>query len=123
MRDRNFTLDWLRAAPRDRLRRGTALLGGVAVAMLLAGCGVDRTVSNAAREPSDVRDRHPIVLADKARTLDVFVGTNAATLDPRQRDDLRAFAKEFREHGKGAMTAFVPVGGTNPAGDVRGMEM
>jgi pilus assembly protein CpaD len=99
------------------------LVASLLLAALLGGCGTDRIVSNAAREPSDIRDRHPIVLADRSRTLDVFVGTNASTLDPRQQEDLRAFVKEFREHGKGAMTAFVPVGSTDPAGDARGIEM
>jgi pilus assembly protein CpaD len=104
-------------------RLASLLLTSLALAALLGGCGADRTVSNAAREPSDVRQRHPIVLADKSRTLDIFVGTNANALDPRQKEDLRAFVAEFREHGKGAMTASVPVGGTNPAGDARGIEM
>ena len=104
-------------------RRLASLAAGLGLVALLAGCGTDRIVTNAGRDPSDWRERHPIVLADKAHTLDIFVGTNAGSLDPRQRDDLRAFVREFREHGKGAMVAFVPIGSTNPAGDARGLEM
>ncbi|MFI5013053.1 MAG: CpaD family pilus assembly protein [Hyphomicrobiales bacterium] len=112
-----------RAAPSQRSRRlAPSLLAGVALSVALSGCGVDRIVSNAARDPSDYRNRHPIVLADKNRTLDIFVGANAGPLDQRQREDLRAFVQEFRLHGKGGMTAFVPVGSTDPGADARGIE-
>jgi pilus assembly protein CpaD len=106
-----------RASPGAR-----GLLAGVALSLALGGCGVDRIVPNAGRDPSDYRDRHPIVLADKNHTLDIFVGANAGPLDPRQREDLRDFVQEFRQHGKGVMTAFVPVGSADPGGDARGIE-
>ncbi len=109
-----------RRAASPRLAR--VLLAGFGLSALLAGCGVDRIVSNAARDPSDYRVRHPIVLADKPHTLDIFVGANAGPLDPRQREDLRSFVQEFREHGEGVVTAYVPVGSTNPTADARGIE-
>jgi len=76
--------------------------------------GLFEAVTNAGRDPPDYRDRHPIVITDKNRTLDIFVGANAGPLDPRQRQDLRAFVQEFRQHGKGVMMAYVPVGSTDP---------
>jgi pilus assembly protein CpaD len=106
--------------PSPRLR--LALLAAVALSVGLSGCGVDRIVSNAAREPSDYRERHPIVLTDKNHTLDIFVGANAGALDPRQREDLHAFVQEFRQRGEGTMTAFVPIGSTHPGADARGIE-
>jgi len=99
---------------------GRGLLAALALSLGLAGCGVDRFAANP-QEPYDYRLRHPIVLADKARTLDIFVGANAGPLDPRQREDLQAFVREFRAHGKGMMTAFVPVGSTDPGADARGI--
>jgi pilus assembly protein CpaD len=98
------------------------LCAGVVLSIMLSGCGADRIVTNAGRDPSDYRDRHPIVITDKNRTLDIFVGANSGPLDPRQRQDLRAFVQEFRQHGKGIMMAYVPVGSTDPAGDARGIE-
>ena len=95
---------------------------GIAFSVMLCACGADRIVTNAGRDPSDYRDRHPIVITDKNRSLDVFVGANSGPLDPRQREDLRAFAQEFRQHGKGAMVAYVPVGSTDPVGDARGIQ-
>ncbi|SEC80733.1 pilus assembly protein CpaD [Rhizobiales bacterium GAS188] len=109
---------------RMRLRASPAagLLAGVALSLALGGCGVDRMVPNAGRDPSDYRARHPIVMTDKSHTLDIFVGANAGPLDLRQREDLRAFVQEFRERGKGVVTAFVPIGSTDPGGDARGIE-
>ena len=92
-----------RDAGRTTPARG--LLAGVALSIVLSACGVDRIVTNAGRDPSDYRDRHPIVITDKNRTLDIFVGANSGPLDPRQRQDLRAFVLEFRLHGKGVMVA------------------
>ena len=98
------------------------LFAGIALSALLSACGADRVVTNAGRDPSDYRDRHPIVITDKNRTLDIFVGANSGPLDPRQRQDLRAFVQDFQRHGKGIMTAYVPVGSTDPIGDARGIE-
>jgi len=77
---------------------------------ILTACAADRVVTGST-VPADYRERHPIVLAEGPRTLDVFV--NAGGLDPRQRDDVRTFMTEYRRYGQGAMTAHVPVGGMN----------
>jgi pilus assembly protein CpaD len=64
--------------------------------------------------PADHRDRHPIVIADRPRILDVFVG-GPGGLVSRERQDIGAFFREYAEHGSGAMLAQVPRGyGTNP---------
>jgi pilus assembly protein CpaD len=56
---------------------------------------------------NDYRQRHPIVLRDAPRTLDVFAG-HGATLDRRQQTDVIAFAQEYRLNGRGGITAYVP---------------
>jgi pilus assembly protein CpaD len=48
------------------------------------------------------------VLADGSRTLDVFF--SPAGLDPRQHEDVRAFALEYRRYGQGPMSAQIPTG-------------
>jgi pilus assembly protein CpaD len=58
--------------------------------------------------PVDYRDRHPIVLAHAPETLDVFV--SPAGIGERQREDVRAFAAEYRRHGEGFITADLPAG-------------
>ena len=85
----------------------------------LAACA-DRVVTGPTY-PVDVRERHPIVLADAPRTLDVFV--NSATgLDSRQRDDVRAFAGEYRRYGQGQIIAQVPSETANAFGARRSLE-
>jgi pilus assembly protein CpaD len=82
-------------------------LGVAGTAVTLAACTPDRVVTGSTY-PTDYRDRHPIVLARSAETLDVFV--SGAALDPRQEDDLRSFAATYRRYGQGPVTAQVPSG-------------
>ena len=89
---------------RRALRRFAILAAGLP----LAACGADRTVTGSTYPP-DYRQRHPIVLAEGARTLDVFVNA-ASGLDPRQREDVVAFATEYRRYGHGPLMAQMPAG-------------
>jgi len=92
--------------PRRPLPRPAwARLAAAALGGSLSACA-DRVVT-APTYPGDVRERHPIVLADAPRTLDVFIN-GPSGLDPRQRADVRAFAEEYRRHGRGPMIAQVP---------------
>jgi len=87
-----------------RLRRLAAI---AALALPLAACMADRSVTGSTY-PRDYRERHPIVLADAPRSLDIFIAGQG--LDPRQRDDVRAFAEEYRRSGNGPMAAQLPAG-------------
>ena len=82
-----------------------------ALASALGACAADRVVTGSTEAP-DYHERHPIVLAEGARTLDVFV-TGYGGLDGRQREDIRAFAAEYRRSGQGAILAQVPAGTRN----------
>jgi pilus assembly protein CpaD len=84
-----------------------------ALASTLAACAADRVVTGST-PPADYRERHPIVLAEGARTLDLFIH-NPGGLDARQRDDLRTFAAEYRRYGQAAIMAQVPAGTRNDA--------
>jgi pilus assembly protein CpaD len=75
----------------------------------LAACGADRAVTGSLY-PTDYRQRHQIVLADAPRTLDVFMAGKDGSVDPRQREDIIGFAREYKTSGKGSMTALVPTG-------------
>ena len=90
------------------------LLVSAALACLVSACAADRVVTGST-DSRDYRERHPIVLGEGWRTLDLFV-TGGGGLDPRQRDDLRAFAAEYRTHGQGAIVARVPSGSRSDAG-------
>ncbi|WP_199085271.1 CpaD family pilus assembly protein [Bosea sp. ASV33] len=82
------------------------VLGG-----LLGGCAKRTAEADTlAYGPDDVRERHPIVLRDAPRSLDVFVGRSGGALDARQAEDVASFAREFRRTGKGGLVAEVPTG-------------
>jgi len=89
----------------SRARRIAAL---ALLALPLGACAADRSVTGATY-PRDYRERHPIVLSDAPRTLDVFM-TGGAALDPRQHADIREFALEYRRSGKGPIAMQVPAG-------------
>lgn len=101
----------LRSSPR---RMGPALAAAAAVGGLLAACSPDRIVTGSVY-PRDFRERHPIVLTDAPRSLDVFA-TGGHGLDARQYHDVRAFADEFRRSGQTGVAIQVPSGTRNDAG-------
>jgi pilus assembly protein CpaD len=85
-------------------------LTGVGLALALpslAACQSNRDVTSSIH-PEDHAVRHPIVLADAPRVLDVFV-EGSGRLAPRQGQDLAAFLAEYRQHGKSGLIAQIPV--------------
>jgi pilus assembly protein CpaD len=96
---------------RPPTRRPTArlpLFACAALASAVAGCAAPDRVVTGSTFPHDYRQRHPIVLSEGPKTLDVFV--NGHGLDARQRQDVRAFAAEYRRFGRGGIVAQVPAG-------------
>ena len=77
----------------------------------LAGCGspVDRAVATATL-PDDYHLRHPVVLANAPRRLDIFfVGANGK-LDTAQDRQIEAFARDYLGQGQGGIQIAVPSG-------------
>lgn len=88
--------------------RKTALPIALGAALLLSACAKgDLSTSGV---PTDIRERHPIVLRDAPRSLDVFVGRAGGGLDSRQADDVARFGADYRRSGKGGLVAEVPTG-------------
>lgn len=100
-------------SPTAYARARRQLLAVAALAIPAAACAPDRAVTGSTY-PYDHHVRHPIVLADGMRKLDIFLA-GPGVLDRRQRDDLRAFVAEHREHGKGPIMAQIPSGGRTDA--------
>lgn len=63
--------------------------------------------------PTDYRDRHPIALVNKDRSIDIFI-TSANGLDARQKRDLRDFANDYRRSAKSSITLKVPADPKKP---------
>lgn len=78
-----------------------------ALILPLAACGVNRVLPPPAIA-HDYRDRHPIVLADAANTIDVFP---SARLDTATIGRIQEFVERYRRLGHGRITVLAPVGG------------
>ncbi len=99
------------APSRNRSLRTQSLAAALALGALLGGCaGKGPNSDPVSFAPEDVRERHPIVLRDAPRSLDVFVGRAGGRLDSRQAQDVASFAREYRRSGRGGMVAQVPTG-------------
>ncbi|WP_264046240.1 CpaD family pilus assembly protein [Methylobacterium flocculans] len=91
------------------LPKPSVLAAAATAALLLGACRSDRVATTGSLYPTDYRARHPIVLADGVRSLDVFV-MGTGHIDPRQAADLDAFMLEFRRYGRGTLVLDIPRG-------------
>lgn len=93
----------------SRTRSPRALLAALALlAPALGGCVTDVDATSAVY-PSDLRERHPIVLVNGPRALDLFA-SGPTGLTAREQADLNAFLAEYRRYGDSVLAVQVPVG-------------
>jgi pilus assembly protein CpaD len=114
------------SAHRSRNAR-LALRAAIALgcALLVCGCNTDQQITGVSAVPTDYRLRHPISIAEKDRTLQLFIGTNRGSLTPMQRAQLLAFAQTWRSEATGGVIIDLPVGSSNQrssAGALREIE-
>ncbi|TGD98595.1 CpaD family pilus assembly protein [Methylobacterium nonmethylotrophicum] len=95
------------------MTRSALRLTVLAASACLAACASDRAQITGSTYPGTVTERHPIVLSDTPRNLDVFV-TGTGHLDPRQADDIDGFLLEYRRYGRGVLALEVPRGSQVP---------
>jgi pilus assembly protein CpaD len=70
----------------------------------------------------DYRNRHPIVLAETPRSLDIFPAPDAHGLDRHSAAQVRDFARAYRMNGHGPITVLVPArGGAFARSEVEGI--
>lgn len=88
--------------------------GLLLVAAAIAGCArTDREQIEVGGIPLDYRARHPIVLDEQEKTLDVPVASGARELNIPVKSNIRAFASEFAAAGTGSMFVILPSGSPN----------
>ena len=85
------------------LRRLCLLLALVS----LCGCEADRTAESSVVD-EDYRLRHPLVLAHREITLEIF--PEGPKLDPPSQARIKEFASSYKEIGEGPVTILVPQG-------------
>jgi len=87
------------------------LVLGTATA-ILAGCyTAQETILESI--PYDYRQRHPIVLKEAPRTVELFIGNRRSTLTGAQRAEVLSFAQAWRREGTGGVLIDVPSGTPN----------
>ena len=86
----------------------------VSLGATLAACETDQKDYTGAIW-SDYRQRHPISLVEKDRTLQIFVGSAQNALTPDQRADVVAFAQTWRDDGTGRFVIDRPTASRNPS--------
>lgn len=102
------TADFTGAVP-GRTGRGRRSFAAACEALCLAaalqGCAANYASSDPSF-PGGPQERHPIVLVEAPRSLDVYpIG---GSIDARARADLRAFAGTYRHLGEGEIAILVP---------------
>jgi pilus assembly protein CpaD len=86
-----------------------------ASALTLAGCYTAPQEVVVGSVVSDVRQRHPIVIKEGPRTVDLFIGEKRGTLNGSQRAEVLSFAAEWRREATGGILIDVPAGTSNAA--------
>lgn len=95
------------------LARSTGrMLAFAVVAGLLASCGTKDKLATGAI-PDDYRTRHPIVIAEAERTIDIPVASGDTRLPQGTRDVIRGFAAEYRNASTGVIQIMLPRGSAN----------
>lgn len=99
-------------------RRSAALKSGLlllALSTLLGGCFHTKEAKEeiTAAIPSDYRQRHPIVIQEADRTVEVFVGSERGGLTATQRTDIAGLAQAWLREGTGAIIIEQPAGTPN----------
>ena len=95
-------------------RRSAAALRALVVAGIaasLAGCYAQPRVVQQEPYPEDYRQRHPIALKERERTVDVFLGRSRGGLTASQRADVLSFTQYWRREATSGIIVDVPQGG------------
>lgn len=87
-------------------------VGAVLVAgTTLASCARDPNTTGAL--PDDYRTRHPIVIAEAEKSIDVPVASGDHRLTKGARDVVRGFASNYKNDASGAVQIMLPQGSAN----------
>ncbi|HEV7307316.1 CpaD family pilus assembly protein [Ensifer sp.] len=80
--------------------------------ILLASCGTRDNLATGSI-PDDYRTRHPIVLAESERTIDIPIASGDRRLTQGTRDVIAGFAADYRNASSGVVQIMMPRGAAN----------
>jgi pilus assembly protein CpaD len=93
---------------RPELNRLRAFLLPFGIAVTLCGCADADRMSTSSMTMDDYRNRHPIVLAEQERRLDIFPSPQIRGLDPHSAAQVVEFGTLYRNTGRGPINVFIP---------------
>lgn len=97
-----------------QLKRSLQLAGAIAgLSAALGACTHTKAPEVTATIPTDYRQRHPIVIQEADKTIEVFVGTGRGGLTTSQRGDIIALAQAWLRDGTGAIVIDQPINTPN----------
>jgi pilus assembly protein CpaD len=91
-----------------RWHRLVHLVAMTVVAIGLTACKTTGETTASVAEPDDYRQRHPIVIQEKDRTIVLLVGNGRGGLTPAQRADVAAFARQWKRETTGGIAIDLP---------------
>ncbi|MCF3642844.1 CpaD family pilus assembly lipoprotein [Rhizobium sp. TRM95111] len=94
---------------RNRLAAAAALAALIAIA---SGCA-SRDATTTGALPDDYRTRHPIVVGEQEKTLDIPIATAATELTRGQGEVIAGFAQSYDSDSSGAFRILTPAGARN----------
>lgn len=95
-------------------RRNVTLLAMAAFVAVASGCAnADRTATGSL--PDDYRTRHPIVVGEQERTIDIPIATGATQLTTGQKDVIGGFVSRYSTDSSGLFRIILPRGSRNDA--------
>jgi len=89
-------------------------LSSLCLALAIAGCGTTERMVVSSITLDDYRIRHPIVIAEEPRTIDIFVDPGTGQFDRKTEGRLREFAGTYRKFGRGPIAIMPPAGPSGP---------
>lgn len=85
------------------------IAGTVLLTVLVAGCSVQKRDSfTVGSVPDDYRTRHPILITEGEKNLDVPVSASSHELSDPLHSNIRGFAAMFKRSGSGMMYVLLP---------------
>lgn len=90
------------------LNRLRAFLLPLGIAATLCGCADIDRMNTSSMAMDDYRNRHPIVLGEQERRLDIFPSPEIRGLDPYSAAQVAEFGTLYRNTGRGPINVFIP---------------
>lgn len=94
--------------------RGLTILSMAALVAVVSGCANRDNVSTGSL-PDDYRTRHPIVVGEQEKSIDIPIATGATTLTRGQSEVIAGFVSGYSTSASGTFRVIIPRGARNDA--------